>query len=82
VPLLGSTAGETVRCASQAKENSLARLKRAVTLKHQGNLGEPVEEVAFEAGEEVTVLNEFADRYLIKKVTGQMFTAPKDVLEP
>jgi hypothetical protein len=59
----------------------VATLKYAVTLKHQGNLGEPVQEVAFEAGEEVTVLKEFADRYLFKKKTGQMFTAPKDLLE-
>jgi hypothetical protein len=60
----------------------MAKIKRAVTLKHQGNLGEPVEEVAFEAGEEVTVLKEFAERYLFKKSNGQMFTAPKDFLEP
>jgi len=60
----------------------MAKLKRAVTLKHQGNLGEPVEEVAFEAGEEVTVLKEFAERYLFKKANGQMFTAPKELLEP
>jgi hypothetical protein len=60
----------------------MARLKRAVTLRHQGNLGEPVEEVALAAGEEVTVLHEFAERYLFKTSTGQMFTAPKDVLEP
>ncbi|HYB13519.1 MAG TPA: hypothetical protein VEG67_08605 [Myxococcota bacterium] len=59
----------------------MAKLKRAVTLKHQGNLGEAVEEVSFEAGEEVTVLKEFADRCLFKKSTGQMFTAPKDLLE-
>ena len=60
----------------------MAKLKRAITLKHQGNLGEPVEEVGFQAGEEVTVLKEFPGRYLIKKSTGQMFTTPKDVLEP
>ncbi|HTF34828.1 MAG TPA: hypothetical protein VK714_14170 [Myxococcota bacterium] len=59
----------------------MAKLRRAATLKHQGNLGEPVEEVAFDAGEEVTVLKEFADHYLFKKSTGQMFTAPKDLLE-
>ena len=59
----------------------MAKLRRAITLKHQGNLGEAVEEVAFEAGEEVTLLKEFAHRYLFKKSTGQMFTAPKDLLE-
>ena len=59
----------------------MARLKRAVTLRHQGNLGEPVEEVALAAGEEVTVLHQFAERILFKTSTGQMFTAPKDVLE-
>lgn len=60
----------------------MARLKRAITLKHQGNLGEAVEEVAFQAGEEVTLLKEFGGRYLFKKSTGQMFTASKDELEP
>ncbi len=60
----------------------MAKVKRDVTLKHQGNLGEAVEDVAFSAGEEVTVLKEFADRYLFKKATGQMFTAPKELLEP
>jgi len=52
-----------------------------LTLKHQGNLGEPVEEVKLGAGEEVTVLHEFAERILFKTSTGQMFTVPKDVLE-
>jgi hypothetical protein len=59
----------------------LAKIKRAVTLGHQANLGEGVEEVKFEAGETVTLLKEWADRYLCKKSNGMMFNLPKDLVE-
>jgi hypothetical protein len=59
----------------------MAKLLQAVVLKHQGNLGEGAEEVAFEAGEPVTILKEWTDRYLFKKANGQMFTAPKELIE-
>ena len=36
----------------------MATIKKAITLKHQANLGEEVEEFAFAEGDEVTVLNE------------------------
>jgi hypothetical protein len=59
----------------------MARLRQATTLKHQTNLGEGAEDVAFDAGEEVTVLKEWADRVLCKKANGQMFNVPKELLE-
>jgi hypothetical protein len=57
-------------------------IRQATTLKHQSNLGEGVEEVAFEAGEEVTVLKEWESHYLVKKGKGQLFNVPKDRVEP
>jgi hypothetical protein len=57
-------------------------IRQATTLKHQSNLGEGVEEVAFEAGEEVTVLKEWESHYLVKNGKGQLFNVPKDQLEP
>ena len=59
----------------------MATIKRAVTLKHQSNLGEDVEEVAFQEGDQVTILKEWADRVLCKNDTGQLFNIPKDCLE-
>ena len=53
----------------------------ATTLKHQANLGEGVEEVAFEAGEEVTVLKEWERHYLVKNAKGQLFNVPKEQIE-
>jgi hypothetical protein len=57
-------------------------IRQATTLKHQSNLGEGVEEVAFEAGEEVTVLKEWESHYLVKNGKGQLFNVPKDRVEP
>jgi len=37
----------------------MATLKHAITLKHQSNLGEDVEDVTFEPGTEVEVLQEW-----------------------
>jgi len=59
----------------------LATIKQAVTLGHQANLGEDVEEVKLEAGETVTVLKEWADRVLCKKSNGMLFNVPKSLLE-
>ncbi len=56
----------------------MATIRQAVTLKHQPNLGEGVEEVAFQAGEEVTVLKEWETHYLVKNAKGQLFNVPKD----
>jgi len=59
----------------------MASIKQATTLKHQANLGEGVEAVTFEAGEEVTVLKEWESHYLVKNGNGQLFNVPKDNLE-
>lgn len=59
----------------------MAKVRQATQLKHQSNLGEGVEEVAFEAGEEVTVLKEWETRYLVKNAKGQLFNVPKEQIE-
>jgi len=55
----------------------MAIIREAITLKHRPNLGEEVEDVDFAAGEEVTVLKEWADLYLCKNAEGQVFNIPK-----
>ena len=59
----------------------MSRVRQAMTLEHRGNLGEGVEPVAFEPGEQVTVLKEWETRYLIKNVKGQLFNVPKEAIE-
>jgi hypothetical protein len=52
-----------------------------MTLKHQANLGEEIEEVAFSEGDEVTVLNEWASCSLCKSEDGWLFNIPKAYLD-
>jgi hypothetical protein len=59
----------------------MATIKKAITLKHQANLGEEPEEVAFSEGDEVTVLNEWEDSSLCKSEDGLHFNIPKGHLE-
>ncbi len=59
----------------------MAKITRDVTLKHQSNLGEEVEEVAFTEGDEITVLKKWADRYLCKNAEGRLFNVPKDCVQ-
>ena len=59
----------------------MAKLKQATVLKHQSNLGEGVEEVAFRVGEEVTILKEWQASYLVKNAAGQVFNVPKQLVE-
>jgi hypothetical protein len=59
----------------------MAKVRQATKWKHQSNLGEGVEEIAFEAGEEVSVLKEWETRYLIKNAKGQLFNVPKEQVE-
>jgi hypothetical protein len=58
-----------------------ATLTQAVTLAHRANLGEEPEPVEFKAGEKVTVLKEWDDRYLCKNEGGQIFNIPKQYLK-
>jgi hypothetical protein len=57
-------------------------IKQAVTLKHRSNLGEAVEDVRFAAGDSVTILKEWQHAYLVKNGAGQLFNAPKDLVQP
>jgi hypothetical protein len=59
----------------------MATLKQATVLLHQSNLGEGVEEVAFRAGEEVTILKEWQQGYLVKNSAGKLFNVPKELVE-
>jgi hypothetical protein len=59
----------------------MAKVRQALTLAHQSNLGEGVEQIAFQAGEAVTVLKEWETRYLIKNAKGLLFNVPKDQIE-
>jgi hypothetical protein len=57
-----------------------ATLTQSVTLQHRANLGEEAEEVSFQEGDKLTVLKEWADRYLCKSESGQLFNVPKQYL--
>ncbi len=59
----------------------MARFRQATTLKHQSNTGEGAREVTFEAGEEVTILKEWQQSYLVKNAAGQLFNVPKQLVE-
>lgn len=59
----------------------MATIKEAITLKHQANLSEAVEEVSFAQGDEVTVLKEWSDHYLCKNADGRVFNIQKDHVE-
>jgi hypothetical protein len=59
----------------------MAKMRCAASLGHRANLGEDVEQVELEAGQEVTILKEWADRYLCKTADGKLFNVPKDQVE-
>jgi len=59
----------------------MATIKDAITLKHQANLSEAVEDVSFAPGDEVTVLKEWSDHYLCKNADGRVFNIEKDHVE-
>jgi len=59
----------------------VATLKQATVLKHQSNLGEGVAEVAFRAGEKVTILKEWQQGYLVKNSAGKLFNVPKELVQ-
>ena len=57
-------------------------VKEACTLKHQANLGEDIEEVECSQGEELTVLQEWEQSYLVKNDDGKLFNVSKQIVEP
>ena len=59
----------------------MATVKKAITLKHQPNLGEEVEDVSFAGGAELTVLKTWDDFVLCKSNEGQLFNVPKGDLD-
>ena len=58
-----------------------AQIKEALTLKAHANLGEDVEDVEFCAGEELTVLTEWAHHYLVRNTDGKLFNVRKELLK-
>jgi len=60
----------------------MATIKQDVTLQHQSNLSQEVEEVSLAAGETVTVLKEWKDRVLCKTADGKHLNVPKELVEP
>ena len=58
----------------------MASITKPLTLKHQSNLSEDVEEVSFVPGDEVTVLKEWNGSYLVKNDDGKLFNVPKDAV--
>ena len=58
----------------------MASITKPLTLKHQSNLSEDVEEVSFAPGDEVTVLKEWNGFYLVKNDDGKLFNVPKDAV--
>ncbi|HXX47667.1 MAG TPA: hypothetical protein VEN47_05540 [Myxococcota bacterium] len=58
------------------------RIKSAVTLKHQANLGEDLEDVELAAGDELAVLQEWETAWLAKTSDGKLFNVKKELAEP
>lgn len=59
----------------------MATIKQNVTLKHQANLSQPIEDVPLAAGDAVTVLKEWKERVLCKTADGKNINVPKELLE-
>ena len=59
-----------------------AHITRPITLGHRANTGEDTAQVALAKGEEVTILAEWSEHYLIRNGAGQLFNAPKDAVSP
>ena len=57
-----------------------ASITKALTLKHQSNLSEDVEDVSFSPGDAVTVLKEWDQSFLVKNDDGKLFNVPKDAV--
>jgi hypothetical protein len=78
---MGATLAGLQRRSHQEDLPEMATIKKAITLKHQANLGEEPEDVAFSEGDEVTVLNEWEDYFLCKNEDGMYFNIPKTQLD-
>jgi hypothetical protein len=58
----------------------MASITKPLTLKHQPNLSEDVEDVTFSAGDSITVLKEWDTSFLVKNGDGKLFNVPKDAV--
>ena len=58
------------------------KLKADTTFKVQANLGEEVEDLEFEAGTELEVLQEFDEFWLVKTEDGKLINVRKDLCDP
>ena len=59
----------------------MASITKPLTLKHQSNLSEDVEEISFAPGDEITVLKEWNGFYLVKNDDGKLFNVAKDAVQ-
>ena len=57
------------------------KLKQATTLKHHSNLGEEIDEIRFQAGQELVVIKEWETAYLVKDADGKLFNVKKELVE-
>ena len=57
------------------------KLKAATTLKHHSNLGEEIDEIQFEGGQDLVVLKEWETAYLVKDDDGKLFNVKKELVE-
>ena len=58
------------------------KITGSVSLKHQANLGEDVEEIELSEGDELSVLQEWENAWLAKTSDGKLFNVKKDAAEP
>ena len=57
------------------------KLKEATTLKYQSNLGDEIQDLEFEAGQDFAVLKEWEEFYLVKDEDGKLLSVRKDLAE-
>ncbi len=58
----------------------MASITKPLTLKHQSNLSEDVEDITFSPGDAITVLKEWDTSFLVKNGDGKLFNVPKDAV--
>jgi hypothetical protein len=58
------------------------KMKTAVTLRHQANLGEDLADVELAVGDELAVLQEWDTAWLAKTGDGKLFNVKKELAEP
>lgn len=59
----------------------MAKMKEAVTLKFQTTKDAEVEETSFNAGDEVKIVQEWGNGFLIRGSDGHYYNVPKDKID-